>query len=165
MGLWGTDIGVDFKISVLKLWLPHAYGFIPFQLQNFKLIWLWRVFVTNCFKLLVILIICMMACYFPFWCLHLIVMLAFRQKYKKMFSCVLHTANTLTCFERSFFLYKKNIGSFENVFSHGFLKHQKLFFLHFWILQHVCKTPKGIGQYSKKYKNLIFGGNSSIIHR
>jgi hypothetical protein len=24
------------------------------------------------------------------------------------------------------------------------------FFLHFWILQHVCKTPKGIGQYSKK---------------
>jgi hypothetical protein len=25
---------------------------------------------------------------------------------KKMFSCVLHTANTLTCFER-FFLYKK----------------------------------------------------------
>jgi hypothetical protein len=28
----------------------------------------------------------------------------------------------------------------------------------FWILQHVCKTPKGIGQYSKKYKNLIFGG-------
>jgi len=31
-------------------------------------------------------------------------------------------------------------------------------FLHFWILQHVCKTLKGIGQYSKKYKNLILGG-------
>jgi hypothetical protein len=30
--------------------------------------------------------------------------------------------------------------------------------LHFWILQHVCKTPKGVGQYSKKYKNLILGG-------
>jgi hypothetical protein len=30
--------------------------------------------------------------------------------------------------------------------------------LHFWILQHVCKTPKGIGQYFKKYKNLILGG-------
>jgi len=24
--------------------------------------------------------------------------------------------------------------------------------------QHVCKTPKGVGQYSKKYKNLIFQG-------
>jgi len=72
---------------------------------------------------------------------------------------VLHTANTLTCFEHSFF-YTKNIGSFENMFSHGFLKHtqKKFVFLHFWILQHVCKTPKGIGQYSKKYKNLIFRG-------
>ena len=56
-----------------------------------------------------------------------------------------------------FFMYR-NIGSFKNVFSHGFLKHQKIVFLHFWILQHVCKTPKGIGQYSKKYKNLILGG-------
>jgi len=58
-----------------------------------------------------------------------------------------------------FFYIQKNIGSFENVFSHGFLKHnKKIVFLHFWILQHVCKTPKGIGQYSKKYKNLILGG-------
>jgi hypothetical protein len=40
----------------------------------------------------------------------------------------------------------------------GFLNTTKIIFLHFWILQHVCKTPKGIGQYSKKYKNLIFGG-------
>ena len=31
-------------------------------------------------------------------------------------------------------------------------------FLTFWILQHVCKTPKGVCQYSKKYKNLILGG-------
>jgi hypothetical protein len=30
-----------------------------------------------------------------------------------------------------FFLYKKNIGSFENVFSHGFLKHNKNYFLAF----------------------------------
>jgi len=57
------------------------------------------------------------------------------------------------------FFYTKNIGSFENVFSHGFLKHTKKFvLLHFWILQHVCKTPKSIGQYSKKYKNFILGG-------
>ena len=34
----------------------------------------------------------------------------------------------------------------------------KNIFLHFWILQHVCKTPKGVGQYFKKYKNLILGG-------
>ena len=33
------------------------------------------------------------------------VMLMFRSN-KKMFSCVLHTANTLTCFERSFFIKK-----------------------------------------------------------
>jgi len=35
---------------------------------------------------------------------------------------------------------------------------KKIIFLHFWILQHVCKTPKGIGQYFKKYKTLILGG-------
>jgi hypothetical protein len=46
---------------------------------------------------------------------------------KKMLSCVLHTANTLTYFERFFYIYK-NIGSFENVFSRGFLKHNKKLF-------------------------------------
>jgi hypothetical protein len=44
---------------------------------------------------------------------------------------MLHTANTLTCFECFFFIYTKNIGSFENVFSHGFLKHNKNYFLAF----------------------------------
>jgi hypothetical protein len=39
-----------------------------------------------------------------------------------------------------------------------FLNTTKIIFLHFWILQHVCKTPKDIGQYSEKYKNLILGG-------
>jgi hypothetical protein len=38
-----------------------------------------------------------------------------------------------------------------------FLNTIKIIFLHFWILQHVCKTPKGIGQYSKN-KILILGG-------
>jgi len=70
---------------------------------------------------------------------------------------VLHTVNTLACFEHSFCI-KKYIESFENVFSHGFLKHNKIIFLHFWILQHVCKTPKGIGQYSKKIQKSYFGG-------
>jgi len=43
-------------------------------------------------------------------------------------------------------------------FRMDFLNTTKIIFLHFWILQHVCKTPKVIGQYSKKYKNLILGG-------
>jgi len=34
----------------------------------------------------------------------------------------------------------------------------KIIFLYFWIVQHVCKTPKGIGQNFKKIKNLILGG-------
>jgi len=44
------------------------------------------------------------------------------------------------------------------MFLQEFFKHNKKnYFLTFWILQHVCKTPKGIGQYFKKYKNLILG--------
>ena len=39
-----------------------------------------------------------------------------------------------------------------------FLNTTKIIFLHFWILQHVCKTPKGIGQYFKNTKILFFGG-------
>jgi len=50
-------------------------------------------------------------------------------------------------------------------FRMDFLNTTKIIFLHFWILQHVCKTPKGIGQYSKKNKKSYFGGNLSIIHR
>jgi len=47
----------------------------------------------------------------------------------------------------TFFLYIYIKKTFEvsKMFSHGFFKHNKKFiFLHFWILQHVCKTPKGI---------------------
>jgi hypothetical protein len=39
-----------------------------------------------------------------------------------------------------------------------FLNKKKNYFLAFWILQHVCKSLKGVGQYSKKYKNLILRG-------
>jgi len=38
-----------------------------------------------------------------------------------------------------------------------FLNTTKIIFLHFWILQHVCKTPKGIGQYSKKIQKSYCG--------
>jgi len=69
----------------------------------------------------------------------------------------MHTANTLTCFE-GFFIYIKNIlDVLKMCFHMDFVNTTKIIFLHFWILQHVCKTPKGISQYSKKIKNLIFG--------
>jgi len=51
-------------------------------------------------------------------------------------------------------------------FCMDFLNTTKIIFLHFWILQHVCKTPKDIGQYFKKNtKILFFWGKLSIIHR
>jgi len=50
----------------------------------------------------------------------------YKENIKNVF-CVLHTANTLTCFE-CFFNKKTNIWSFENVFLHGFLKHNKKLF-------------------------------------
>jgi hypothetical protein len=73
-----------------------------------------------------------------------------------MFSCVLHTVNTLTWFERSLFI-QKLLEVSKMCFCMDFLNTTKNIFLYFWILQHVCKTPKGIGQYSKKIKNLILG--------
>jgi hypothetical protein len=39
-----------------------------------------------------------------------------------------------------------------------FLNTKKNYFLTFWILQHVCKTPKGVGQYSKKKTKILFFG-------
>ena len=107
-------------------------GLVLSSVQNFKLIWLWTIFVTNCFKFLVVLVIWMMACYFSFWCLRLIVMFAFWQKiYKKMFSYVLHTANTLTCFER-FFIYKKYWKFWKMCFRMDFLNTTKNCYLAFW---------------------------------
>ena len=41
----------------------------------------------------------------------------------------MHMTNTQTCFEHFFFI--KNIGSFENMFSHRLLKHNKNYFLAF----------------------------------
>jgi len=82
---------------------------------------------------------------------------------KKMLSCVLHTANTLTYFERFFYI-QKILEVLKMYFRMDFLNTTKIVFLHFWILQHVCKTPKGISQYSKKYKNLILGGGEFIYY-
>ena len=76
---------------------------------------------------------------------------------------MLHTANTLTCFEccfEYFFYTKKNIESFENVFSHGFLKHKKtisfLAFLDFYNM--FIKPQRVLANIPKNIKNLILGG-------
>jgi len=85
-------------------------------------------------------------------------MLVYFPRYKniKKYFCVLHTANTLTYFECS--LKKKLLEVLKMCFRMDFLNTKKIIFLHFRILQHVCKTPKGIGQYSKKIKKSYFGG-------
>jgi len=130
-------------------------GLVLSSVQNFKLIWLWTIFVTNCFKFLVIW---MMACYFPFWCMSNCDVCVLTKKIKKIFSCVLHTANTLTCFERSFFLYtKKNIGSFENVFSHGFLKHQNCFSCISGFYNMFVKLQRVLANIPKNIKILFWG--------
>jgi len=84
--------------------------------------------------------------------------------YQNLFSYVLHTTNTLTFFECLFYI-QKILKVLKMCFHMDFLNTKKFVFLHFWILQHVCKTPKGIGQYSKKNTKILFWENSSIIHR
>jgi hypothetical protein len=78
---------------------------------------------------------------------------------KKMFSCLLHTANTLTYSEFPFLYIKKiNIWSFENVFSHGFLKHdKKLFSCIYGFYNMFVKLQRALANIPKKHKNLILG--------
>ena len=52
------------------------------------------------------------------------------EKTKKMFSCMLHTANTLTCFERSFYI-KKILEVLKMCFRMDFLNTTKNYFLAF----------------------------------
>jgi len=57
------------------------------------------------------------------------------------------------------FLLKKQIFEvLKMCFRMDFLNTIKNYFLalHFWILYHVCKTSKGIGQYSKKIQKSYF---------
>jgi hypothetical protein len=140
MGLWGWTLSLN---SVLFL---SSYDFFLIALSflvNF------RIYVTIGYLLLRFLYLVAMLVVFVF---------------KKMFSCVLHTANTLTCFERSFFFIQKILEVSKMCFRMDFLNTTKIIFLHFWILQHVCKTPKGIGQYSKKYKKILFWGGEFIYY-
>jgi len=69
----------------------------------------------------------------------------------------MHTANTLTCFERSFF-YTKNIGSFENVFLHGFLKHNKILFSYIsGFYNMLVKLQRILANIPKNIKILFWG--------
>jgi hypothetical protein len=79
-------------------------GLVLSNVQNFKLIWLWTIFVTNCFKFLVIW---MMACYFPFWCMSNCDVCVLTKKNKKnIFLCVAY-GQYPNMFWTLFFLYKK----------------------------------------------------------
>jgi hypothetical protein len=75
---------------------------------------------------------------------------------KNIFSCVAYGQYPNMFW--TLFFYQKILKVSKICFRMDFLNITKIIFLHFWILQHVCKTPKGIGQYSKKIKNLILGG-------
>ena len=72
-----------------------------------------------------------------------------------MFSCVLHTANTLTYFKCSF-SQKKNIGSFESVFLHRFLKH-KLSSCIFGFYNMFVKLQRVLANIPKTVKILFWG--------
>jgi len=71
----------------------------------------------------------------------------------------MHTANTLTYFQFPFLKKKQIFEVFlkKMCFNMNFLN-TKFFFLAFWILQHVCKTPKGVVQYSKRIQKSYFFG-------
>jgi hypothetical protein len=77
-------------------------------------------------------------------------------KTKNVFLCVAYGQYS-NMFWTFFYIYKKEkFEALKMCFRMDFLNTTKKFiFFHFWILQHVCKIPKGIGRYSKKYKNLI----------
>jgi len=100
-------------------------GLVLSSVQSFKLIWLWMIFVTNCFKFLVMndslllsILVFMSNCD---------VCVLKKKKYKEKYFLVCCIRSIPLHVLERFFLCTKNIGSFENVFSHGFLKHQKLF--------------------------------------
>jgi len=80
----------------------------------------------------------------------------------------MHTANTLTYFQFLFFKKKKtNIWSFffKMCFNINFLNTKKILFLHSGFYNMFVKLQKVLSNILKKYKNLIFLENSSIIHR
>jgi hypothetical protein len=63
----------------------NVYGLLFFYCENTNLVLKYPIFFMKCCKYMYVYM---------------------SEKTKKMFSCVLHTANTLTCFERSFYIKK-----------------------------------------------------------
>jgi hypothetical protein len=84
--------------------------------------------------------------------------------YQNLFSCVLHTVITLTCFERFFYI-QKILEVLKNTFSYGFLKHnKKLFSCISGFYNMFVKLQRVLANIPKNIK-ILFWGNSSIIHR
>ena len=70
----------------------------------------------------------------------------------------MHTANALAYFKK-IFLFKKiyYLGILRKKCISTWISQRKNHFLHFEILQHVCKIQRVLANISKKYKNLPFG--------
>jgi len=82
-------------------------------------------------------------------------------KTKNTFLCVAYGQYQKKYFEHIFFIKKTIFEVLKMCFRMDFLNIKK-YFLAFWIVQHVCKTPKGVGQYSKNIK-ILFLENSSLF--
>jgi len=137
-------IGFGFKYRLNLMWVKFSFG--KFIFIYISVFWVF-------FFLQILEWMCMV-----FYRLTLMFFVFFLQK-KKVFLCVAY-GQYLNIFWM-FFLYTKNIGSFENVFSHGFLKQFSCiygFYNMFVKIQRVlANIPKNI--------KILFGGNSSIIQR
>jgi len=82
-------------------------------------------------------------------------------KQKNTFLCVAYGQYQKKKILNIFFIKKQIFEVLKMYFRMDFLN-TKNYFLAFWILQHVCKTPKGVGQYSKNIK-ILFLENSSLF--
>jgi len=80
-----------------------------------------------------------------------------------MFSCVLHMANTLTCFKCSFYI-KKILEVSKMCFRMNFLNIIKLFSCIYGFYNMFVKLQRVLANIPKIQK-FYFGGNSSVIHR
>jgi hypothetical protein len=78
-----------------------------------------------------------------------------KKNIKKMFLCVAYCQYPNMFW--TLFYVKKNIGSFKNVFSHGFLKHQKLFSCISGFYNMFVKLQRVLANIPKNIKILFWG--------
>jgi len=123
------------------------YGFVIFlYCGNTNLVLKYPVFPQNVVNIYIYIYICL--------------------KNKKIFSCVLHTANTLTCFERFLYIYiKETFEVLKMCFRMDFLNTtKKLFSCISGFYNMFVKLQRVLANIPKNTK-ILFWGNSSIIHR